>query len=59
MAYELTDSLVKIGAPGARVESGDERGELSLEHEVVVPGAPRAAAARRAAYRLQGLFLHQ
>lgn len=68
----LTDSLVEISPAGAGVEGGYERGVLSLEHEVVVPGLARAparhahqphharqAAPASAAYRLQRLLLHQ
>lgn len=51
---QLTNSLIKIGPSGARVEGGYEGGELPLEHEVVLPGlaGARAAAAARAAHRL-------
>lgn len=56
----LTNGLVEIGPSGARVESGYERGKLSLEHELVVPRTPRArAAAEPAPNRFQSLFLHQ
>jgi len=38
--------LVNVGPPGPGVEHRDERGELALQHEFVVPAPPLAAAAR-------------